>query len=85
MYTTREILNTSSDMEIQEVEEPHALVSALRLSILNLKGEFIRPDGMSVDYVSMKSSKQFQDYRSIVQKLNFVDLLRLDENSRKVD
>lgn len=66
-----------------EIMKTTSLVSKMRLTMLNLKGDFMDPSGSSVRYDLIKGSPKFQEYLSLTRQLKFVNMSEMNKNERK--
>ncbi|CAL1548207.1 unnamed protein product [Lymnaea stagnalis] len=60
------------------------LSERLRKSLLSLKGKFISSDGKAVDYVKMRASTEFSEYKRDAIDLQRIDLAKFNEVEKKV-
>ncbi|KAA8496225.1 hypothetical protein FVE85_2380 [Porphyridium purpureum] len=69
-------------MEQRRANANHAteLSKELRVKVLNVYGKFLSDDGSSVDYVALRSSKQFEEYLHAARRLRDVDLGALERS-----
>lgn len=59
------------------------LVKSIRLSMLDMKAQFMDGDGYSVNYIEMKASDKFSDYLSLSKHLSDLDVSRLSLAEKK--
>ncbi|XP_005105701.1 uncharacterized protein LOC101862525 [Aplysia californica] len=60
------------------------LSKRLQKTMLKLKGKFMGADGKSVDYVGMKKSPEFSEYKKLAADLQRVDIGAMEEKEKKV-
>jgi hypothetical protein len=84
-HTNRNVLNevTEGSVDSSSTESLTSLVSKMRLTMLNLKGDFMDASGTSVRYDLIKGSPKFQEYLSLTRQLKFVNMSEMNQNERK--
>lgn len=88
-YVNKVVLNaqkfgedaTSSSQAV--AVDPLEVSTFMRSFMLNLKGDFISPDGHTVNYTMIRSSDKYAHFVSGLHRLHSLDLGIMDESSRK--
>jgi hypothetical protein len=83
-YKSKEVLNEDiSTYDDVATISTNKLISDIRFKMLAIKAESMSSDGGLVNYDNIKKSQSFQEYLSLVSKLQFIDMKSLSHYERQ--